>query len=551
MAASLFALDGFRAAWQFPYTVHNDARQHVFWMQRFLDPELFPRDLIADYFQSVAPLGYAVLYKLLAALGVEPFLVNTVLPGILGVLATIYCFRLCISVFPVPFAGFLSTLLLNQNLWLRDDLSSGTPRAFLYPLLLAFAYYLLRGAFLPCLATIVLQGLFYPQTVFLAAAMLCLRLLRCLSRSLQTSLLARDYRLYLAGLGTAFVVLGWYAMQNADFGPVITASAARHLPEFSAQGRSAFFIPNAWAYWLYTERSGFFPSEWQYVLLCSFGCCLPLLQRYPARFSLAVKLHRERAMILVELVLASLGMFLMAHLFLFTFHLPSRYTQHSWRILMALGNAMCLAMVLQAFSTWLIRQLQALWAIRLVPLLTASLLMVLVLWPSYAVRAYPYRLGYLRGTAPELYAFLRQQPKDLVVASLATEADFIPSFAQRSVFVSEEYAIPYHTGYYRQFRQRTVELIAAQYSEHFASVQEFIQRYGIGIWLLDRDAFTPEYVARRPWLMQFQPVASQVIARLQRGTAPALSRLLPLCVVFADQQLLALDARCIMATRID
>jgi hypothetical protein len=167
------------------------------------------------------------------------------------------------------------------------------------------------------------------------------------------------------------------------------------------------------------------------------------------------------------------------------------------------------------------------------------------------VRAYPYRLGYVRGEAPALYAFLRQQPKDVLVASLAKEADFIPSFAQRAVFVSEEYAIPYHTGYYGQLRQRTIAMIEAQYSDNLAPVQEFIQRYGINIWLLERDAFTPEYITRRPWLMQFQPAATQAIVRMQHGKTPALSRLTTSCLVLQDGNLLALDAQCVVATQAD
>ena len=553
IVASLFALDGLHAAFQSPYTVHNDARQHVFWMQRFLDPALFPGDLIAEYFQSVAPFGYAMLYKLFAALGLDPFVVNKILPGILGVLATLYCFQLCTAIFPVPFAGFLSTLLLNQNLWLRDDLASGTPRAFLYPLLLAFLYYVLRGALLPCLATLVLQGLFYPQTVFLSVALLCLRLLRCTLASGKMSQPACDYRLYGASLGTALVVLGLYALKNSDFGPVISASVARNWPEFSAQGRSAFFVPNAWVYWLYAERSGFFPSEWQYVLLFGFGCVLPLLQRSPIRFPLTTRIRRDRALMLVELLLASLGMFIIAHLCLFTLHLPSRYTQHSWRIIMAIANAMVLVIVLQAASTWITQQLRTFFRVkkRLVTLVISSMVVALVLAPSYAVRAYPYRLGYVRGEAPSLYAFLRQQPKDTLVASLTKEADFIPSLAQRSVVVAEEYAIPYHTGYYGPFKQRTSALLDAQYSENLAQVQDFIQRYGVDIWLLEKDTFTPEYVAQRPWLMQFQPAATQAIARMQHGKTPTLSRLTSSCVVFADEQLLALDAQCIMAVRLD
>jgi hypothetical protein len=38
------ALDG-------DYIVQDDPRKNIFWMRRFLNPELFPNDLIADFFQ--------------------------------------------------------------------------------------------------------------------------------------------------------------------------------------------------------------------------------------------------------------------------------------------------------------------------------------------------------------------------------------------------------------------------------------------------------------------------------------------------------------------
>lgn len=49
-------------------------------MQRFLEPDLFPQDIIADYFQSVTPYGYTNLYRLIATLGIEPLLFNKILP---------------------------------------------------------------------------------------------------------------------------------------------------------------------------------------------------------------------------------------------------------------------------------------------------------------------------------------------------------------------------------------------------------------------------------------------------------------------------------------
>jgi hypothetical protein len=86
-----------REAFSHPYIVQDDARQHVFWMQRFIDGELFPYDLIADYFQSVAPVGYTTIYRIAAAVGIHPFLFNKLLPPILGAIATGYCFGISLQ----------------------------------------------------------------------------------------------------------------------------------------------------------------------------------------------------------------------------------------------------------------------------------------------------------------------------------------------------------------------------------------------------------------------------------------------------------------------
>ncbi|MGL5833728.1 MAG: hypothetical protein ACRC1Z_10940, partial [Waterburya sp.] len=48
------------------YIVQDDARQHVVWLQRFVDADLFPDDLIANYFSRLAPMGFKYLYFLLA-----------------------------------------------------------------------------------------------------------------------------------------------------------------------------------------------------------------------------------------------------------------------------------------------------------------------------------------------------------------------------------------------------------------------------------------------------------------------------------------------------
>ncbi len=208
-----YAILGLREAFGSEYVVQDDARQHVFWMLRFIDPNLFPNDLIANYFQSVAPAGYSNLYRGFAFLGINPLLLNKLLPSILGLVASGYCFAFCMQILPLPITGFMATLMLNQNIWMKDDLISATPRAFTYPLFLAFLYYLCRKSLFPCLVTIILLGLFYPQYVFICTGILIVRLWDWHGGKFSFSQQKHNYIFCIVGVGVAFLLILTYALK--------------------------------------------------------------------------------------------------------------------------------------------------------------------------------------------------------------------------------------------------------------------------------------------------------------------------------------------------
>lgn len=541
--AAIYGLMGLREAFKSEYVVQDDVRQHVFWMRRFLDPELFPNDLIADYFQSVAPWGYTTFYQLFSAVGIDPILVSKFLPLLLGLVTTGYCFGVCLQLLPVPATGFMASVLLNQNLWCKEDLVSATPRAFVYPLLLAFLYYLLRQSLLPCMVAIALQGLFYPQCMLLSAGLLVLRLLIWKDGRVRLSLRRSDYWFCAAGLGVALLVLLPYTLTTSQFGPIITVAQAKTLPEFLPGGRASFFNDNPWMFWL-GGRSGVFPEKPLTPVTLGAGLLLPILLRYPYVLPLVRKLRSE-TILLVQLTLVSLGLFCAAHVVLFKLHLPSRYTQHSLPIIVALAAAIALTLLLDAVFHWAHKPNKPGLRVRQVLALEIAVFIgiVIVLYPSILDK-FP-RTQYKVGEVPTLYKFFAQQPKDSLIASLSSEADNLPTFSQRSVLVSKEYGIPYHTGYYHRFRERSLNLIQAQYSPNLAEVQNFIQKYSIDFWLLDRAAFKVKYIAKNSWLKQFQPAAIEAQAGLEQGTVPALVGVMKSCSVFKSKQFVVLEAECI------
>ncbi|MGI0485381.1 hypothetical protein ACN4EK_08095 [Pantanalinema rosaneae CENA516] len=540
--AAIYGYLSLRQVFGMEYIVQDDVRQHVFWMERFQHPELFPNDLIANYFQSVAPTGYTTLYRLMAVLGIDPIVVSKVLPPILGLITTAYCFGVSMQMLPVPFAGFISSLLLNQCMWTKSDLASATPRAFVFPLFLAFAYYLLRSAIVPCLITIALIGLFYPQYIFIAAGVLVLRCFTFENRRLQ---LVRDRSIWIingAGFAIAIAVMAFYALNHSSFGPTIPIAEAKTLPEFLPGGRAPFFHDNAWEFWVDGRGSGFLPSLMP--VLVYLGLLLPGLLRLPQGLPLSQQVT-PKVHLLTQIILTSVFMFLAAHALLFKLHLPSRYTGNSFRIAFSLAAGIAIVILLDGLfqflltRTWNHRQPQSI-AIATTTLLVATL----VLYPSF-VPKFP-NAQYIEGDDPELYEFFAQQPTDTLIVSLTKEGDNLPTYSQRSILTGEEYAIPYHAGYYRQFRQRTLEAIAAQYSPDLNQVRQFTQKYGVDFWLLDRHAFDLDYLQDHRWIKQYQPIATQAISQLQQGQVPILQQRLSTCTVFQQAELIVVAADCVV-----
>jgi hypothetical protein len=521
--AIFYGILGLQKALRGEYVAQDDAREYVFWMQRFVNPELLPDDLIADYFKSITPLGFAAVYKLMASLGIHPLLLSKILPICLGLITSIYCFWLCLEIFPVPLAGFISTLLLNQSLWFKSDLVSATPKAFVYPLLLAFLYYLLRKSWLTICLIIVLEGLFYPPLLLICVGILLMR-----SRG--------DYLWLIVILGLVFVVMLPYAIASSEFRPVVTASQAWKMPEFWPGGRHPFFDPNPWRFWLIGQHSGILPPLMPPLIW--MGLLLPVVVKYSSQFSL-VNLIKSQVKIFPQIVIVSLTLFFAAHLFLLKLFFPTRYTIHTLRIVMAIAAGIALTAMLDSFLR-AYQQKPQIWQL----ILAVILAVVLLFYPNFSGR-FP-TTDYRQSGEVSLYKFLQQQPQDILIATLADEADNIPTFAQRSILVGREYALPFHLGYYSQIRQRTSDLIDAQYSQDLVAAKQLIQKYKVSFWLVERTAFQPEYLTKKTWLQSFQPAFKKALNSLEQENTPALAKLTKRCSVLETEKFTVLKAECIV-----
>ena len=541
--ASAYSLIWLKAAFADPYSVQSDASMYVFWMQRFVDPTLLPHDLNVAYHESISPIGYTVLFKSIANLGLSPMLLNKLLPIALTLATTVYCFRFCLQLLPVPAVAFVSTLLFNQHLWLTDDVNSATPRSFVYPFFFAFLYYLSRGAEARAIVAIGFVGLFYPPMMFVGVGVLAVRLVSWAKGRLWLSQRRDDYLLLVAGVAVAGVILLPYGLLgHAEFGALVSVAQARAMPEFQAPlGRISFFNDrDPWNFWFDGIHSGLGLSL--NPLITSVGLLLPVLWCYPRRFPL-VPQCRPAIALLPQMLISAIGFFLAAHVLLFHLFLPSRYTMHTLRIVVAIAGGLALCLVIDAA----VRLQKTRWQgkSRSIAGVFAVLVAIpLVFYPQLFWAKHFTKAGLVIGAQPALYDFLRQQPKESLIATLSGEADHLSVFAQRSVLVSSKYAIPYHPLYYNQIRQRAINLLHAQYSPDAAAVRGFVEHYGIDFWLVDRTAFTLAYLEGR-WLKLFEPANSEARAQLETVTAPIVAQAMERCKVFESSDLVVLQAACI------
>ncbi|MEM9484926.1 MAG: hypothetical protein AAGA83_14705 [Cyanobacteria bacterium P01_F01_bin.116] len=532
--AMLYGILFWRIAFAAPYAIQDDARQHVFWMWRYVDPSLFPNDLMADYFQSVAPLGYKALYRFAALIGINPFIFNKLLPPLICLTGTAYTFYLALAIIPVPLIAFVNTLILNQSLWMWDEVASGTPKGFSVLLVIVFLFYVARRNLWGCVIAIGLQGFFYPHLVFISVLVLALRMVWPGSDKKQ------QLKFLIVGTAIAILVLLPYALETSPYGPVVSLEHAKTMAEFQEGGRNAFFRNKWWKFWLFSSRSGFFPPIVPTTTVLSLLLPLLLWLRPPL-----LKKINNNGVLLLQVGLAGILMFLASHATLFWLHLPSRYSRHVIKVIVALAAAMVLITLLDSglrrlcktpFSPW--KQITALAMI-------AGFTIVSVGYPLL-LKSF-LNVVYITSNRTVLYDYIKQQPHDIRIASLANEAENIPAFTGRSVMVSQGHSLAYHQGYYQQIRQRLLDLIKAQYSPELSVLQAVINDYGIDFWLIDEKSFNPAELPHM-WLRQFEPEWTQAIAQLQQQP-PALQRLQPECTAISDQGKVLISAPCLLAAK--
>ena len=555
-----FALRASRPALINSLVVHDDVRQHVFWVPRLHDPALFADDWIAEYYQAQAPAGYQAVYWLLT-LGMDAVMASKLLPLGLTVVVAAASFALGLALWRRPAAAALGSTLLAWSVWHYDDVASATPRAYALPLLTIQLAALAFGRWWLALAVLPIQAVFYPLGCALSVVTLGLWVLwepltpalsqgerraglplppgERLGLRVRTWLRALPIR-KLISLGAvtlvALVLVGLGQLDAARYGPTVSRAEARTLPEFQQGGRAAYFVPDPYEFWIESSRSGLALKPKDTLLEDLPALTIPfVLAAVLGGWIVAGRLGwtappgvPRSGALLVILLGGSSQLFVAAHLLLFLLYLPARHVQFSLPLVWALAGGLCWILLGERLVAWLRGRIGSERGVRLGALagLTGAEAVGLVGMALLVVHPPPPGEFYVTGRQPAIYAYLRRTPPDTLVGALPADSNTLPILGQRAILTSYEHALPYQPGYYEPLRERTEAFRAAYYAPTLTPLVGVLDEYGVDVVIADTGA-----LERR--------------RRADRERPPALEDVLDRCGVLRERGLVVLTADCL------
>lgn len=488
LAAGVFCL-AHRLGFLSPYVVNDDVRQQIYWMARYLDPSLYPPDLLNDYAAAYVPPALKALYFAAAkGFGCDPILFSKLLTGGLFVLLALAFFGLGLAL-EGRILGYCCLAATCCLPYFLKNISGGLSRSFAPPLLALFILAWLRRSGRGMALTLLVQALFIPYIAVLCAFCACCDAFwgRIVGRT-SGPFPARPWHglalLVAAGLVWSFN----HTLTTAGFGPLVGRAGLAAGPEFSAQGRLDLFpLPNPFfdlIYWPF-ESIGLFLDIGLFTGIASLAVLLPFVvigARRAPWAELAARAGRPAAMLLA----GSLTLYVLARIVALKLFVPDRYIAYTINLLYALA----LAVVLRHALAGVLSRAGGRAAL-------LALFLAVGLWRLSGVGLYDYRAD------AALYAAVRELPKEALLAGNAEDMDTVLTFGRRNVVASFELAHPWSVGYWRLYAPRLAHQAEAYYAKDPATVLEFAKAYGVTHMVVREADLTPAAVAKGPLFAPF------------------------------------------------
>jgi hypothetical protein len=585
-AAVLVAVYAQRAILFTPRDYQSDALLLEYWMRRFQDPGLFTDPLTHALTQTAyVPFGVQGLYRL-ASYVMDPIRFGAWGGVVLAPFSAWLVFRIIREHTAwIPAAWLGGALFLLP--WSTERFSGTHARAFAQPIVLLTIYLLLRGRIRWAAVVPPVGALLYPPAAIIAAGVLAVAALgRRGRRPVIDRRLAQAAAVCIA-LVVAVVLTPRVA--GLPTSRLITASAARHYPEFGPHGQMVFFRKSIWT--MLTGRYSGFDLKAPGAVL--FTAALALLALRPSN----VRLVRKQVWATAAV---SLILFGLSYAVLFRLYLPNRYTRPlepvccivigvCWRptwcaLQRRLGtwSLPVVAVALPIAIAWIgVRYMKLgpqlnltgsrrllesgagtlAWAV----LAGVVLCVAAILWNRRGLERPPLvalvcavfsaavLVGAVTGAAggrdfitcgqPRLQAYLRSLPKDAIIAGDPVKLDCVPIESDRAVVISRKLYQPVDANYLSVIRPRMFGMLRAYYGASRRAIADLRSRYGADYLVVQRSLLTAHQAL--PAYTNMAPFEKLIDTLLEQSATRAALGLPATCAVWHHSDLTLYDLRCV------
>jgi hypothetical protein len=417
---------------------------------------------------SIIPRGYL---SLLVGLGhfVEPILLVKIVPFFLIAISFIYLFFLGKKI-SGDIAGFAMSVLFILHSGTFQTFQGLTPRAFAYPLLFPFLFYLIKKKYFACWLIFNMQILFYPPIALLSLLTFIFSVFEVKKRKILFH--CRSLIIWLLFFSSCLTVyiFQFKSLAKGAFGKVVGFQNMLIMPEFFPGGKTPFFFSNIIEF-LQSKRSGIELSI--PLLFILIVATLGLIFKFKKKIILGVP--RE----IIFLFLSSLLLYSVSFFFVLHLYWPSRYIIFSLPAVCFIIIGILFARLIEQFFTRIPGSLAV-----VLFFLSTSLFYA----PHINGRQSDYR--YLRGALN----FLAAQPEDSTVASTPFISDSFPVFAKKKVLFSQRLLMAFHKKYYEKMKNSVFEFYKAYYSDSMETLESFCSKYAVDYIVLDKFHFAPGFL---------------------------------------------------------
>ena len=490
-----------------PYVINPDAFQHTYWMQQFWDSELFRDHLLTDFARSMQPWGVIVLYWMLSHFA-DPLLIGKIVPVILFPLSSLYFFKL-VQHFTNSYTALLASLLFVLSPAFLIHMVGGHARAFALSLLIILLYYLVKKQYGRSSFLLILQSLFHPIVFLVGALTYLFTFIQFRHKGVFLERNFSKVRCFCVALIVgAMILMGNYVFTSNPF----TGSLVIDFDVHSRNHTNALNPPLEIAVLPlaksilslglepFTSVIAKYPESLKQMkprFLNTHTHIVLLIGAIGVMLFLWVDILKGKVSIPIEffyVFLAGIILYELAYAVR-----PRLYASERYLLVIPLLSIIILSLALQQFLARMNSNKLT------VPLIFSIVIFVALHFnlskgiglKDYSEQYYYENTVLVKSMSlnKDLYAYLRQLPKNAVIAAHPFLADPIQTFGARKVLVSAELSRPWPKQYWQAVRMRTLDFFEAYYSQDLLGVYQFCKKHNVDYLVIDQRHFQEPYLS--------------------------------------------------------